>query len=329
MFGLVGFSCGVLHIDSLTAIYTLYNSTYFNYVGVLGFINGTSSDFTNVVIQLCIDQQQVSQYVGALAGVLLASIQNIKSLTIAHSCITSTYNAGFVASISSNININMVNIYNSSINCSYNILSSSVWAVSGSIMGQVQNQYFQDNSQILVSIVQCIIQTISIYTYHIVTWSLASGLIGDSHTTPLSIQQTTINQSDIQACGPVTNVVTASGLVSYMYRQNQINFSNIKVCNSNLRAFSNTSGSQSCSGLFSQVVYNNDISFLTVYLTNSIVTNISLFVTGPNTISGIILSNNRVVQLTANQVSTEGINTINGIAIQNCANIVNQSQSGC
>ncbi|CAL5982017.1 Hypothetical_protein [Hexamita inflata] len=329
MFGLIGFSSGTLYIESLQAIYQLYNSTYYNYVGVFGYVNGTSSDFTNVILQFVISQQQAGLYVGVLAGVLLAFVQNIESITIENSFITSSYSAGLIASICSNINLNMVNIRDSTINCSSNILSTSTWSVSGSLIGQVLDQIFQRNNQMHVQILQCIIQSMSIYTYHNITWSLAGGLIGDSHTTPLFIQFTIVNKSDIQASGPVTNVVTASGLVSYLYCQNQINFTNIKVCNTNLRAISTTSQSQSCSGIFSHVVYSTDISQITLYLSNSVITSVSLFVTGSSTLSGIILNNNKILYFTANQVSTEGINTINGAALLNCANIINQSQNGC
>ncbi|CAL6110754.1 Hypothetical_protein [Hexamita inflata] len=333
MFGLVGLSSGTLHIDTLSAIYNLHNSTYYNYVGTLGYVNGISSDFTNINIQLCLSQQQISQYVGALSGVLVARIQNIQSLSIDNSHITSSYAVGLVAAISSTINVNIMFISDSSINCSQNILSKSTWAVSGGVIGQVLDQNFQDSRQMHVKLLQSIIQSVNIYAYQNATWSLAAGLIGDSHNTPLYIQQTIVNNSDIQAHGPVTNVVAASGLVSFLYMQNQILFSNIKVCNTNFTATSNTSESQSCSGLFSHVVFFNDsytfTSSITVQLINTIITNIQLSVTGASTISGVILSNNKILQFTANQVSTEGTNTINGVTMLNCATIVNQSQNGC
>ncbi|CAL5980577.1 Hypothetical_protein [Hexamita inflata] len=332
MFGLVGFSCGTLHIDTLSAIYKLYNSTQYNYVGVFGYINGTSSDFKNINIQILISQQQVSQYVGALSGMLLALISNIQRLTIDNSYITSSYSAGLVAAISSNINADFIYIRDSAINCSQNVLSTSTWAVSGSVIGQVLDQNLQDSKSNHVSLLQCIIQSVKIFVYHNNVWSLAGGIIGDSHIIPLSIQQTTINNSDIQAHGPVTNVVAASGLVSFMYMQNQ-QFSNIKVCNTNLKATSNISESQSCSGLFSHVVHTNDVytftSSVAVYLNNTIITNISISVIGASNLSGIILCNNKNLQFIANQVSTEGINTINGVTIPNCVSVVNQSQSGC
>ncbi|CAL6043291.1 Hypothetical_protein [Hexamita inflata] len=329
MFGLIGLSYGILHIDALKAIYTLYNSTYYNYIGIFGFVNGSSSEFTNVVIQFFIGQQQVSQYVGALAGVLVAQIQNIHSITIQNSFITSSFNAGFIASIGSNININMVNLHDSSINCSYNVLSPSIQTICGGIIGQVRDQINLINNQIRIQIMQCIIYSIQINTYHVITWSLAGGLIGDSHITPLSIQQTIVNKSDIYAYGPVTNGVTASGLISFMYNQNNIEFSNINLCNSNLRVSSNTSQFQSCSGLFSHVLQTQFYSNMTLILSNSIVTNISLSVNGFATLSGVIFTNNRILQFSASQVSTEGTNTINGVTIQNCASVINTSQSGC
>ncbi|CAL6056257.1 Hypothetical_protein [Hexamita inflata] len=333
MFGLVGLSCGTIHIDTLSTIYTLYNSTQYNYVGVFGYISGPSSDFTNTNIQIHITQQQVSQYVGALSGVLLALIQNILDLTIYNSCITSSYSAGLVTALSSNINVNQIYIHDSSINCSQNILNTSDWAVSGSIIGKLLDQNYQESKYNHVKLQQCIIQSVKIQVFHNKFWSLAGGLIGDSHITPLSIQQTIVNSSDIQASGPVSNVVTASGLVSYMYMQSMYQLSNIMMSNTNLKASSNTSESQSCSGLFSHVVHINDVltftSSVTVYLNNTIITNISISVIGASNLSGIILCNNKNLQFIANQVSTEGINTINGVTIQNCASVVNQSQSGC
>ncbi|CAL6102164.1 Hypothetical_protein [Hexamita inflata] len=329
MFGLIGLSYGALHIETLSTIYQLYNSTYYNYVGVFGYVNGTSSDFTNVLIQLSIGQQQVGQCVGALAGALHALIQNIQSLTIQNSYITSSTRVGFVASICSNININMVSIRDSTINCSHNILSSSNSAISGSVFGQVLDQNSQRNNQLFVKIQSCIIQSITIYCFHNLTWSLAGGLIGDSHITPLSIQYTIVNKSDVEAYGPVTNVVASSGLVSFLYNQTKIELFNIKVSNSNIKASSDTSQSQSCSGIFSHVMYSTDVSSITLYLSNSIVTNISIKITGPTTISGIILTNNKILQFTANQVSTEGINLINSVVVLNCVSIINQAQNGC
>ncbi|CAL5999152.1 Hypothetical_protein [Hexamita inflata] len=328
MFGLVGLSCGTIHVETLLVLYQVYNSTFLNYFGAFGLVNESSSEFTNVIIQLQIDKQQVSEYVGTLAGVLVAYIQSIQSLTIENSQIKSSYVAGFVASICSNINANMINIRSSTINCSYNILSPSVLAVSGSLIGHVLDNNFLRSNIINIDVRQCIIFNTSIYSQHNVTWSLAGGLIGDSHITPLTIQRIIVNKSDIQASGPVTNVVTASGLVSFFYNQNNINFSNVKVCNSNINASSNTSESTSCSGIFSHVIETSGDSQIQVYLSNSIVTNISILVNG-RILSGVILTNNKILQFQASQVSTEGTNTINGVTIQNCASIINMSQSGC
>ncbi|CAL6070821.1 Growth_factor receptor cysteine-rich domain superfamily [Hexamita inflata] len=328
-FGLVGYSCGNLYIDTLSVIYTLYNSTNYNYAGIFGYINGTSSDFANLDLQITIILQQISQYVGALAGALLSSIQKCQNINIQYSNISSSHSAGLVASICSNIYINMIKIYESSINCSHNVYSSSTWAVVGGIIGQVLDYDQIQSNKLNIKIFQCKIQSISIYSYHIGSWALCGGLIGDSLISPISVKQTIISKSDIQAHGPVTYVASASGLISYMYRQNNIDISNIFVNNNNLIASSNKSQFTSCSGVFSQVIVKDHDSTITVSLSNSIISNMSLNVNGPIIISGIVLGNNKILLLTVNQVSTEGVNTINGVTITNCANVVGQSQSGC
>ncbi|CAL6095942.1 Hypothetical_protein [Hexamita inflata] len=176
---------------------------------------------------------------------------------------------------------------------------------------------------------QCIIYGTSLYSYHNHNWSLAGGIIGDSHITPLSIQQTIVNKSDIQAYGPVTKVVAASGLVSLLYNQNNICLSNINVCNSYLKASSNISQYSSCSGVFSHVVEIDAQSSVSLSLNNTILSNITLIVNGRTIISGIILSNNKILEFFATQVSTDGNNTINSVVVPNCASIINPSQRGC
>ncbi|CAL5990841.1 Hypothetical_protein [Hexamita inflata] len=165
-----------------------------------------------------IQEQQICDYIGALAGILYGIEQRIQNIKIYNSNISSSYTAGFIASICSSLTIQMLMITDSSINCSYSVRSSSSWVVSGSIVGQILRQGSnQGSNQDIVKLQQCVIQKIQIYAYHKNWCSLSGGFIGDSHTTPLSITQSILNQSNISAYSQVNYVTSASGILSYSY----------------------------------------------------------------------------------------------------------------
>ncbi|CAL5971269.1 Hypothetical_protein [Hexamita inflata] len=204
--------------------------------------------------------------------------------------------------------------------------STSKWAVSGSIFGQ--SQYDAQGQKI--SIQQCIIFNNYVFSKHIVDYSLSGGLIGDSHRYTLIFSQIILNQSIVQALGDVKQSVTSSGLVSHLYNCKGITeISEVQILNNGLITSSSTSFTQSSSGIISHILLINDVSSANIILTNSIVSNVTISINGPAVYSGIILCNNKNIQLTTYDVSTEGINKINNIIIANCLNVISQSQNGC
>ncbi|CAL6116090.1 Hypothetical_protein [Hexamita inflata] len=325
MFGIIGSSNGVLKISALSAIYQLFNSTNYNYVGIFGYVQGNYAEFDNINIQISIQQQQISQFVGALIGASYALIQKVDSTIIENTNISSSYCVGLVTSTSSNIDINMLNIVNSTLNSFSDIAGSYTWAVSGGIIGMARRYGYNYNQ---ISIKQCVIYNQSVYSQHLADIALSGGLIGDSFATKILIQQVIINKSLIQALGPVTYIAAASGLISYTFNAS-IDIQNALVLSNKISVLSSIGQAQTCAGLVGNVLDNGANSSLFLTIIDSKVQSVILLATGSTLFTGVILTSNRVVQLIAQFVSTEGVNTINGVVIANCAYVVSQSQNGC
>ncbi|CAL5971246.1 Hypothetical_protein [Hexamita inflata] len=224
----------------------------------------------------------------------------------------------------------MVNIHDSFINCSDNTQSTSVWAVSGSVIGQSQKIYDSGlNQNILkIQIQQCIIYNNQLFSTHKEDFSISGGLIGDSHTSPLIISQIIVNKSIVQAKGEVLHVVSSSGLIAYMYCS-KAEISEVQIINNKFIATSLTSYAQSSSSIFSHVLSIKSVSSINIKISNSLVSNITLSIYGPSAYSGIIQCNNRLLELSFNSVSTSGKNIIDDVIITNCQNVISQQQNGC
>ncbi|CAL6003636.1 Hypothetical_protein [Hexamita inflata] len=252
---------------------------------------------------------QTGPTMGAFLGQLQA-MSKISNITISNSRIASSTRAGLISAyvVTSQITVNNVYISSSQM-FSLSIVDS---ALSGSIFADLYGQ---------ININTCIIIDISIYSQADTSWAISGGALGDTHTSPLIMNQIIVNQSIIQAFGSQVKSVSAGGLLGYVYSASvQIRNTNVNIVD--ISGFSNST-LVACSGLISAI--SNTILSIIETKINSI----NILAQGTYTQTGILLSNNGASSFTVNIVSTEGINKINLIIVTNCAIVINQSQSGC
>ncbi|CAL6071853.1 Hypothetical_protein [Hexamita inflata] len=311
MSGMLGYINGKLSINSMSAQYFIMQGVY-SIFGIIGYVNGSSIDAINIYIQMQTENNQTGQYYGAFSGFLCADLQLISNLTIENSIITASACVGLVAVITSQISIQNIRISSSQMFSTST--SASISAFSGSIFAETQGQ---------ISIQCSTIHNMSIYSYAVNMWAISSGVIGDSHTSPITIQQTKVSQSTVQAFGSQIRCVTGSALLGFLYNAS-VQLQNTYVNNINLSTSSSIVDVY-CSGYMS-AIFNTSIKII-----NSKVTSITILASGARTQIGIIISNNDALNtLVLNGVSTEGTNMINLSVIGNCAQVINTySQSGC
>ncbi|CAL6018111.1 Hypothetical_protein [Hexamita inflata] len=308
-FGIIGYINGILLINSISTELYILQGTYSN-VGIFGIISGLQINALNINIQIQTFINQTGLNLGAFSGQLLALQQTISNITISNSRIAASASVGLVAAFISSKTTVVNNVYISSSQLFCQSIAES--SLSGSVIADIYGQ---------AQIYTCIIQNVSLYSYAENLWAISGGVIGDSHIYPIIMQQIIVRQSLIQAEGSLTQTVASSGLLAFLYSAS-VQIQNATVKNINVSGFSNAT-LVACSGIISQ------ISNTTVSISNTILNSLNIIVKGIYEQTGIILGSSGASSFIVNNVSTEGINMINQLVIQNCVIVVNQSQSGC
>ncbi|CAL6037188.1 Conserved_hypothetical protein [Hexamita inflata] len=315
MFGLLGYINGNLQVNILDAEYYIQQGVY-NVVGIIGLVNGSSMNALNVIIQIQTSKNQTGQYFGGFSCFLQATQQSISNITINNSIITATTLIGLVAAACQKLTIQNAYISSSYIYCKSNDAITTVpepaSAYSGGMIAETWNQ---------LTIYISIIQNITMYSYAASQWAISGGIVGDSHANTVSISQTNVKESIIQAFGSLVKSVSASALDGFLYNAT-ILIQNAYVDNIKFSVSSNAVP-VSCSGFMSSM------SNVSVTINNSQVTSIVMLAYAPYVSTGIIQSNNGASTFIVSDVQTNGVNIINNVIIQNCASVVSQSQSGC
>ncbi|CAL6053946.1 Hypothetical_protein [Hexamita inflata] len=304
MFGIIGYANGEYNIQHISVYYQLKKGTYDD-VGIIGFINGTKAQFNNIYISIQISKNY-GNICGTLASMLQTDIQSIYNITIDQSCISASILVGLIAAMLCNCSLYFVTIQQSQVNgTGYNVNSYSAGIFSA--------------TQGHISVLKCYIDNIVVIAYSNFTWSLSGGIFGDIYNTTTEIQQIRLQNTTISASGNVYSQVCSSGLTAYQFNSKQEVF-DVQVIQSNVSV--NTATAEAYCGGFAAYLLGQ-----TITISNSLIRNIYIQITGYKVFQGIVLGIMGVVSFSANQVMTEGINSINGVIVANCANIINQN--GC
>ncbi|CAL6014852.1 Hypothetical_protein [Hexamita inflata] len=309
---MIGCVSGTLVINQLTSIQSYLSGIFHQTGSVIGYVQGMSSNFLNILIQMELDNNQ-GYYTGALTGFLYSELQTVHNIKIQQTVITGKVQAGLIACQLKKIYLSQLIIMSSQVN-TFSSTDPQSFSFSGSITGQTSDE---------VSIFQCYIQNITITSQSFTSkWAISGGLIGDTHEFATSIKSVKIISADIQAFGSATNTISSGGLIAFLYDSN-ISISDIQVMDSNLTAFNNNSVIQ-CAGFLASLNNNNNIS-----IQNSSITTVRVSGAGSNSYLGIVLSISANYSFSFSNVSITGTNSINGAVIANCPNVIAPSINGC
>ncbi|CAL6000663.1 Hypothetical_protein [Hexamita inflata] len=315
LFGLIGYCDGY----RLTIKYLQTQLYYLSGVvsaGTIGTIEGQECIIIDANILLKVHNNNIGQYFGGLLCSIISEQWEIDNITVSNSHISSQISSGLITSLMTQGSFNKI-LINSSTAFSN---STSIYSISGALAGDS----FGDASK------EIVINQICLYNVSIVTlcnigiYSLSGGLVGDTHETPTKIFNVNIEFSRISANGSVNDTVSSAGLVAIMYNIITI-IQNVIINRTNISSFSNTTN-VFCSGFLSGLQTKVDIIQSKIY-------SINLSANGTSTKVGTIMSSNSIDDqfiFIATGLISEGINTVNGINVNNCHNIKSiQDQNGC
>ncbi|CAL6047705.1 Hypothetical_protein [Hexamita inflata] len=312
-FGIIGLHTGSLTVNLLSAIYIIDQGVC-NNVGVLGNVKGDSANLLNMQIQMQKSTNNMGTFVAALCGMLWCSKISIINATIQDSIIDAKHKAGLISATTNAIYLFQITVLSSYVNTKCNISEGELTAFAGGLIGDTWG---------LAQIQQCIITNLTAVSYSANTWAISGGLIGDIHDYQTIIQQSTVDSSYINSTGSVKNIISAGGILGYIYDASSVQVSTTSLTNSILYG-AGIGGGTYVGGIFA---YQRNSSFA---ISDSFVKNVRIYVQGSERqYGGLIICYNGANVYTATNVKTDGDNFINDVAIVNCPNAVNQTPSGC
>ncbi|CAL6041554.1 Hypothetical_protein [Hexamita inflata] len=312
VFGIIGLHTGSLSINQLSAIYVMEQGV-FNYVGVLGNVKGDSANLLNTEIQMQMSSN-FGAYVAALCGVLWCSKISIVNTTIQDSFIEAKNKAGLISATTNAIYLFQIRVNSSYVNTICNISEGELTAFAGGLIGDTWG---------LAQIQQCIVTNHTSISYSANTWAISAGLIGDIHQFDTIIQQSTVDSSYIKSTGSVKNIISAGGILGYIYDASSVQVSTTSLTNSILYGAGTADGTY-VGGIFA---YYRNSSFA---ILDSSVKNVRIYVQGSvRQLGGLIICYSGANVYMATNIKTEGDNFINDVSIANCPNAINQTPSGC
>ncbi|CAL5997351.1 Hypothetical_protein [Hexamita inflata] len=312
-FGIIGLHTGSLTVNLLSAMYIIEQGVC-NNVGVLGNVKGDSANLLNMQIQMQKSTNNMGTFVAALCGMLWCSKISIINATIQDSIIDAKHKAGLISATTNAIYLFQITVLSSYVNTKCNISEGELTAFAGGLIGDTWG---------LAQIQQCIITNLTAVSYSANTWAISGGLIGDIHDYQTIIQQSTVESSFINSTGSVKNIISAGGILGYIYDASSVQVSTTSLTNSILYG-AGIGGGTYVGGIFA---YQRNSSFT---ISDSFVKNVRIYVQGSvRQYGGLIICYNGANVYTATNVKTEGDNFINDVLIANCPNAVNQTPSGC
>ncbi|CAL5970262.1 Hypothetical_protein [Hexamita inflata] len=306
-FGMIGQVNGILLISMISSQYQYQlKNSFINMVGMMGIVCGITSNFANIEIQTIIKQNQ-GQSIGAVAGCINSSLWQAQNITVKNSYLTGNFNLGLFASQTS-----IGSIITSSFSSSNIISSNLTYSLQGGMIADTQGN---------IQVQLCVVNNLTIFSNNSFAWSVSGGLIGDTHTFTTNIQQTIVTSSNIECYGSVTSSASSGGLIAWIY-DSILQIANVQILNMYLNAQSQT-GRVFVGGL---IAFNGGVN-CTIY--NTKIYDIQIVILGTSIYSGVIFSCAYSTVFVFSQTYTDGINTINGVYITNCKNVVNLTQTGC
>ncbi|CAL6000669.1 Hypothetical_protein [Hexamita inflata] len=319
-FGAVGLYNGVLTFCNINyqMIMQLGN---FNYVGTLGQVNGILCTINNVYTSVQVPENNSGFYVGVLISIVQSENWSVSNITINNSYVYSKLMTGLTIAY-----INAGSFYSISIYSSIaQSIGSNYWALSGGLYGDSVVLHLQNTAQTTI-INQCYFVNSSIFTNNSVIQASSGGLIGDSHENQIEIYNVYLKSIDLLSCG-TAQLAQSSGLIAFLY-DSIVHINNVQM--SNIKLSSQNTNTAYVSGFIAQQTNMNPILNNQVYIFNSKVQAIQMYIPeGSPVYYGIIISKQPPV-FNVNQLSSDGANTINGATIRNCGNIQNfNTQYGC
>ncbi|CAL6047683.1 Hypothetical_protein [Hexamita inflata] len=313
LFGVIGYGNGVIEMSNAAIIYNQTNGTQ-NIAGVAGCINGTSAHFINVDLRFQISINNSGNYMGALTCMLTSDIWQVVNMSVFNSSVSAKVLTGLIASYASAGFLLNLNIQSSALNSSG--VYQNTYALSGSIIGDSTGK-----SANIFTVIQCVVSNISVFAFSSGQWTISGGLMGNTHDSDVLIQQTILTVSNISTLSSASDSVSSGGIIAWA-QQAKIVLNSVQVENVKLQA-ENTNFGAYCGGFLA------GIGNLTVQIKDSSISSLKVFVSWPKIFWGMALSNRDADVYDVVNVRSEGINTLNGVIVDNCANIVNQEDKGC
>ncbi|CAL5986076.1 Hypothetical_protein [Hexamita inflata] len=321
-YGIMGQINGNLNVGSISVNYYLQKSI-FSIVGVIGYVDGVSINLIDSQIQFQMISNDFGDYIGVLLGIVISNNQNIINTTINNSSIVSQSFVGFVSAYSRNTcNIMQIQITSSKASSiCQQIAGSKTGTFAGGMLGQIFGQ---------ITITQCNIYNISISSLSVNEWAVSSGLIGDSHNSPVILQQTIVKQIIVDASGPTNNSVGSSATIAFSY-DSTIQIDNLQLISINISVQSNTTNTY-CGAVLAVNKNQQQEATIQLSMNNSKLIDIQIkYVSALTAYYGIIfgVDGTGVKYISISNVVSLGLNKVNDIAIANCDNILVQSVTGC
>ncbi|CAL5976540.1 Hypothetical_protein [Hexamita inflata] len=309
MFGILGYLNGEISFYQFSANLIILNTGFFNTVGTIGYINGTSANIINVQIEMILKDNQ-GTLAAALSGMMMCQQSQVVNATIQNSHIESKYVSSLISVSTKNITLIQVRSISNYANVNSNIANNQFSTFSGGLLGETWKQSI---------IQQCIVYNLTAAAYSCGAMASVAGLIVDPHQNQAFIQQCIVNSSFFSVSGDVKDLLSAGGIFGYMY-DSVVQIEQTQVISTSISAVST---SDTYLGGF--ISYFRNYQF-TIF--DSIVKNVKI-TNSKDTFVGLIISKNGANVFIVTNVKTEGENSINGVLIANCPNAVNQTPSGC
>ncbi|CAL6049860.1 Hypothetical_protein [Hexamita inflata] len=311
---MVGYHNGSISISNMKLQFMILQGN-FTYLGILGVTEGYECFIYNVQTSLQLPTNNSGTHVGVLSSYMLAENWSVINITISNSYIYSQLLTGLLMGYINSGTFSQIYVYSSTANSS----GSYNWALSGVLYGDSKG-YSVQNTQQKTTVHQCYFENNTIFTNNSVIQATSGGLIGDSQDNNIRIQNVKLILNNISSYGSAIQA-DSSGLIAFLYDA-IIDIINVYISQINL--YSNNVNVAFAGGFIAQTSLNYKVQ-----ITDSKISNIQINIYGTQFRVGIIFSLTPSV-LTATGLRSEGTNSINGAAVNNCGNIQTfNEQNGC
>ncbi|CAL6033004.1 Hypothetical_protein [Hexamita inflata] len=178
-------------------------------------------------------------YVGAISGIIYSNVWHAQNVSVDQSHISGNLKFGLLSASST-----AEQVVQCSFTSSYIIADKFNLTFQGGIIGDTANL-------LLLSIQMCVVSNLSLFSNNSDQWSISAGLIGDTHATPIQIQQMIVKLLDIQSYGAIVQYVSSASLIACVY-DISTSIADVQIINISLIASTSTN-TAFCSGIISSI----------------------------------------------------------------------------